>query len=133
MRQLHECIANPSFDGDETKNLIGLGFWNSFLYFVKSVKECPDLNESDVRALMCAMDALVDKELGPHDESPEMTGQEVTPAAVAAAVPVPTNTTSAYEMSADADAYTFEDKQKTKFSLKRMRQLSGIVTTEDLL
>ena len=128
MRQLHECIANPSFDGDETKNLIGLGFWNSFLYFVKSVKECPDLNESDVRALMCAMDALVDKELGPHDESPEMTAQEVTPAA--AAVPVPAN---AYEMSADADAYTFEDKQKTKFSLKRMRQLSGIVTTEDLL
>ena len=128
MRQLHECIANPSFDGDETKNLIGLSFWNSFLYFVKSIKECPDLNESDVRALMCAMDALVDKELGPHDESPEMTGQEVVPAPVA--VPVPAN---AYEMSADADAYTFEDKQKTKFSLKRMRQLSGIVTTEDLL
>ncbi len=131
MRQLHECIANPSFDGDETKNLIGLSFWNSFLYFVKSIKECPDLNESDVRALMCAMDALVDKELGPHDESPEMTAQEVTPAA--AAVPVPTNTTSAYEMPAGADTYTFEDKQKTKFSLKRMRQLSGIVTTEDLL
>lgn len=126
MRQLHECIANPSFDGDETKNLIGLGFWNSFLYLVKNIKECPELNEADVRALMCAMDAVVDGELGPHDEAPE-----VAPGAMVPAVANPTD--AGYPEITGAYAFEAEQKPNAKFTLKRMRQLSGIVTTEDLM
>ena len=125
MKQLHECIENPSFS-NETSNMIGLGFWQNFLYMMKAVEECPDLTPEDKMNLICAIDKFVDDKIGPHDE---MAPINVSIGDVPAGLPAPefSNPTSV------APEVPYMEEKSNSFSLKRMRQLSGITKTEDLI